>query len=106
MSRELMVVEQPDFLERPGLDASSALRFVYSCYGFRLPDEIPSAGQTLIVAAQTGQSEPQPVSRDDYFAHTLDPVRNKAAGGRKTRMNLRSFLRRDNMLVFVFDPAS
>jgi hypothetical protein len=106
MSRELMVVEQPDFLEKANLDPSSALRFVYRCYGFRLPDEIPTAGQTLIVAAQTGQSEPQPVSRDDYFANTLDPVRGKAAGGRRRRVNLREFRRRGNMLVFVFDPES
>jgi hypothetical protein len=104
MSRELMVVEQPDFLQKGDLDAPAALRQVYRCYGFRLPDEIPEAG--LIVAAQTGESEPQPVSRDDYFAHALDPVRGKAAGGRGRLMRLRKFTRLKNMLVFVFDPES
>ena len=80
------------------------LRQVYRCYNFRLPDEIPEAGQTLIVAAQSGESEPQPISRDDYFAHSLDPVRGKAAGG--GGVHLRRFLRQKNMLVFVFDPES
>jgi len=105
MSQELMVVEQPDFLKN-NLDASSALRLVYRCYGFRLPAEILATGHTLIVAAQTGESPPQPVSRDDYFAYALDPVRGKASGGKKKRMNLRKFNVQDNMLVFVFDPES
>jgi hypothetical protein len=104
MSRELMVVEQPDFLQKADIDAPAALRQVYRCYGFRLQDEIPEAGQTLIVAAQSGESEPQPISRDDYFAHSLDPVRGKAAGGK--RVHLRKFHRLKNMLVFVFDPET
>jgi hypothetical protein len=103
MSRDLMVVEQPELFEQPGLDPSMALCSVYRCYGFRLPDEIPAAGQTLIVAAQIGAAEPQPISRDDFFANALDPVRGKAEGGQTKGMNLRSFTRRDNILVFVFD---
>jgi hypothetical protein len=101
-----MVVEQPDFLDRADPDASAVLRSVYRCYGFRLPDEIPPAGHTLIVAAQAGESPPEPVSRDDYFADALDPVRRKASGGKKRRMCLRKFIRQGNMLVFVFDPES
>ena len=106
MSRELMVVVEPDFLDKVGLDASSALRSVYHRYGFRLPEEIATSGDTLIIAAQLGESEPQPISRADYFADTLDPVRGKAAGGKRKRMSLRKFTRRGNMLVFVFDPES
>ena len=106
MSKELMIVERPDFLEREGLDAPTALRLVYHCYGFLLPDEISKEEQTFIVAVQKGEAAPQPVTRDDYEAYTLDPVRRKAAGGVQKRVNLRRFTQQDNMLVFVFDPES
>jgi hypothetical protein len=106
MSREVMVVEDPDFLDTQGLDARDVLRRVYRRYGFRLPDEIPAGGRTFIVAAQAGTSAPQPVSREDYFANALDPVRGKVSAGQGRCMSLRRFARQGNMLVFFFDAGS
>jgi hypothetical protein len=103
MSREVMVVEEPDFLDTQDIDARDVLRRVYRCYGFRLANEIPAGERTFIVAAQAGASAPQPVSREDYFANTLDPVRGKVSAGRTRSVSLRRFARQGNMLVFFFD---
>jgi hypothetical protein len=106
MSRELMVVEYPDFLQRADLDAPEALGQVYRCYNFLLPEEVPAGGQTLIVAAQTGEAEPQTISRNDFYANVLDPVRRKASRKSTRRDGPREFARQGNLLVFVFDAES